>query len=296
MEQWERWNKDVSKHPFHTGFNPFHTQMRITTAFGKTINDNFRPDLKNNTLLRHLIYRRSINMNSFVACVGNVRTGKSYFCLKYAEDYTKECDKDFSVKNQCSFDILHFLKWSKDARDSAYVLDEIQLQMSPREWFDLQHRVFNAFCDVQGLRRNILLMPFPNISFIDKHLRFLINYIVRTTQQGKVLLFKLETRHELGKSWLNKIGSIRFKQPSEQVITDYEIMKKEFTDRHLDESIDLIETGGSPTEKELQKMQYRQTRIDLNKTSIEYMKYIMNKPVITGKQADGKGRGECPLR
>jgi hypothetical protein len=48
-----------------------------------------------------------------------------------------------------SFDILHFLKWSRNAVEKAYVLDEVQLQMSPREWFDTQHKVFNTFCDIQ---------------------------------------------------------------------------------------------------------------------------------------------------
>lgn len=260
MEQWERWNQNIAKHPFHTSFQPFKTKMRITSSYGKAIPKWFRPDLQNNTLLRHILFRRTKNMNTFIGCVGGVRTSKSYFCLKYAEDYTKECGKEFSVKDQCSFDILHFLKWSKEAKDSAYTLDEIQLQMSPREWFDIQHKVFNAFCDIQGLRRNILLLPFPNISFIDKHLRFLLNYIARTISQGKVVWFKVMTRHELGKSWLQRIGTIRFNLPSQKTIEEYETIKKVFTDSQLDSNINLLQRYGEPSEREQLKLEYLQLR------------------------------------
>jgi len=273
MEQWHKWNKNIKKHPFHTSFQPFKVSKRITGIFGKTIPDNFFPELKHNhTLLRHILFRRYKNMNTFIACVGNVRSGKSYFCLKYAELYMKYTKQAFNVANQVSFNILPFLRWSQSCKDSSYVLDEIQLQMSPREWFNIQHKVFNAFCDIQGLRRNILLMPFPNISYIDKHLRFLLNYVVRTISQGKVVWFKVRTRHELGKSWLQRIGTIKFNKPTKHTMNVYEDVKKEFTDKHLAQSINILENYGTPTEKEVLKAEYYKLRNEDLKTKIAIRK------------------------
>ena len=251
-EDWKSWVNNPSKHPMSTQFSPF-AITRVSNQYGKVIPDTFHPELENNTLLRHILYRKSLSQNTFVACVGAVRSGKSYFCLKFAELYHQYTDTKFDVEKQCSFDILHFLKWSRNAVEKAYVLDEVQLQMSPREWFDTQHKVFNTFCDIQGLRKNILLMPFPNISYIDKHLRFLINYIVRTLHQGKILWYKINTLHELGKSFLNKIGTIKFDKPSDKTIEAYEKQKKQFTDFNLDESIELMENVGTPTENEILK-------------------------------------------
>jgi len=277
MEEWQKWNKDITKNPFYTSFKPFKVSKRISSQYGKTIPDFFHPELKSNTLLRHILYRRSRNMNTFIACVGNVRSGKSYFCLKYAEDYMRYNNLDFDINKQCSFDLLPFLRWSKNAVDQSYVLDEIQLQMSPREWFNVQHKVFNAFCDVQGLRRNILFMPFPNISYIDKHLRFLLNYVVRTISQGKVVWFKVVTRHELGKSWLTKVGSIRCSLPSKETIEQYEVIKKKFTDHQLKENIKVLEEFGSPTEQDMMKAEWHKLRNEKLKASIKYMNYITEK-------------------
>jgi hypothetical protein len=224
-------------------------------------------------------------MNTFVAVTGTVRSGKSYFCLKMAELYMKEKKSSFNVEKQCSFTMLPFLKWSITAKDSAYVFDELQVSMSPREWFNLAHRVFNTFSDIQGLRKNVLLMPFPNMTYIDKHLRGHVNYIVRTLNQGQVKLWKrniMPEREEGEKQhWRDPIGTVKFKLPSKEIIEKYEAMKRIFTDNNLKESIELIEKSGNPTENELINIEYKKLRnenmkqaLELNKIRLENKKNI----------------------
>jgi len=241
MEEWKKWNRNIKKHPFHTSFQPFKVSKRITYASGQIIPEWFKPELKNkNTLLRHILYRRFLKMNTFVAVLGSVRSGKSYFALRYGELYMQEKKLKFNVKTQCSFELLPFFEWSYSAEDSVYIIDELQISSNPRMWWLLQNRVMNQFCDIQGLRRNLLLLPFPHLKYIDKHLRPLINYIVVTVRQGKVKWYKVVSSHIKDKFKPLYIGSINVSLPKKEVIEDYESMKKQFTDEHLNTSIELL--------------------------------------------------------
>jgi len=179
-------------------------------------------------------------MNTFILILGNVRSGKSWTGLKICQEYSLVAKKQFSVDKQVSFTIPKFLKWSASNTDSCFMVDEIQLSMGSREWWSVQHRIFNQFCDIQGFRRNLAVFTMPSISYIDKHLRFLINYIVVSLNQGFVKWFKVQVRHELGKGWLQKIGTMKVKPPNEKITKDYERIKKEFNDEHLTTSIELL--------------------------------------------------------
>ena len=274
---WKTYVDHPERNPFSMKFTTFKSRMRITSIYKGSIPDWFMPGLKDNTLLRQIMWRREKGMNCFVAVLGNVRSGKSYFCLRFAELYSKYSGKEFNVKEQVSFcDIPHFLRWSSTATDSVYVLDEVQLGMSPRRWYSLQNRIMNQFCDIQGLRRNLLLFPLPNISYIDKHLRFLLNYVCRTLHQGVLLWWRVNTRHELGKTWLDSMGSIKFQLPTQKTIEEYEELKKVFTDQHLQDSIDLIELAGKPDEKIKLDMEYKRLRNKRIKQQLQFKDQIMN--------------------
>lgn len=287
------------KKRFHINFRPFKTHRTI--YWGDKIPDNFRPDLKaNDTLMRKVLFRRETNMNCFIAVVGAVRSGKSYFALWFAEQYMKEVKKEFNMDRNGSFEIRHFLRWSQTAIEESYVLDEIQTSMSPREWFSIQHKVFNEFCDVQGWRKNLLLMPFPNISFIDKHLRFLMNFVVRTTNQGRILWFAVRSQPEIGKANLVYIGSMKFPMPTKETIEKYEVMKRAFTDDSLEMGLERldgmtdrhekdklrVEYWGMRNklmkkelkmgeEKDKLKMEFKRTKMEKMKKSMEYMDRLM---------------------
>jgi peroxiredoxin family protein len=237
----------VKNNPFAMSFSKFGTTMRITSSYGKTIPEWFRPDLKDkNTLLRHILYRRHLGMNTFVLVLGNVRSGKSWFALKKSELYMEASNQKFDANNQVSFTLIPFLRWSNSNTDSCYLVDEIQLSMGSREWWSNQNRIFNQFCDIQGFRRNCAFFTMPNISYIDKHLRFLINYIVVTVNQGLVRWYKVNARHHIGKFWLDYMGTYRVSKPTKETTNIYEAMKKKYNDQHLKRSIELLEEIQNP--------------------------------------------------
>jgi len=190
--------------------------------------------------LRHILWRRHLNMNSIILIVGGVRTGKSYMGLKIAETYCKLLNKKFDVNKQCSFDIIPFLKWSQDETDNVFVLDEVGVNLNPQEWYSVQSRVFRNFTQAQGYLRNVMILVLPNISFLLKSIRFMCNYVLETRNQGKGFIRKVAMDHSRGKGYLMNIGSIKFSLPSKETIKEYEKMKKIWNKEHLKEDIQYL--------------------------------------------------------
>jgi len=246
-EEWKKFVDHPERHPFAMKFSPFKSNFKITKTYTSQIPKDFKPHLMNFTLLRQILYRRSKGMNTFIYIFGNVRSGKSWTGLKLCELYMKENKEEFDVDKQVSFTLPKFLRWSSTTTDSCFMVDEIQLSMGAREWWTVQHRVMNQFCDIQGFRRNLAIFTLPNVSYVDKHIRFLCNYYVVTINQGFVRWGKHWMRHELGKGGLVKIGDMDISMPSPSITEPYEDMKKKFNDEHLRKSLQILEELENPT-------------------------------------------------
>ena len=265
---------------FSMKFTPMGSPQRITSMFGSNIPKWFRPDLFNkNTLLKQILYRRYKGMNTFVLILGNVRSGKSWGGIKFCELY----DPSYDVSKSCSFTIPKFLRWSSENMDSTYLVDEIQLSMGAREWYTLQHRVFNQFCDIQGFRRNCAFFTLPNISYIDKHIRFLINYVMVTITQGLIAWYKVKTLHHLGKAHLEFGGTYRMSKPTKRNTTIYEAMKKKYNDQHLKESLKLLDNMGIPTKKQVMREKNLELTIALKEQRLQKFKNKNNNAYDTDK-------------
>ena len=150
--------------------------------------------------------------------------------------------KPFDVRKQCSFDVKPFLIWSSKATESVFVLDEVGCNLHPQEWFTVQSKIMRNFTQAQGFRKNVVYWVTPNISFIQKNLRFMCNIVVITgRRQGIVAVKKIIPDHSIGKNWIAWLGNIKFNLPSEKTVEEYENMKKEWNDSHLKEDIDFLE-------------------------------------------------------
>ena len=213
------------------------------------IPDDFHPHTP--FFLRHILYRRALNMNSIILIVGAVRTGKSYMALKIAESYCKMLKKKFDVEKQCSFEIIPFLEWSQEETDNIYVLDEVGVSLNPQEWYSIQSKVFRNFTQAQGFRRNVMILVLPNASFLLKAIRFMCNYVIETRYQGTGYIRKLIMNHTRGKGYFLNMGMIKFKKPTAQTVKRYEKMKKIWNDQQLKADIDALLRGEEKKKEEL---------------------------------------------
>lgn len=235
-------------------FTPFNVNRIIYS--GTKIPKDFYPHEV--PLMRWLLWRLKHNQNSFVCIVGSPRTGKSYFALWIMERYFKIFGIKDKVIDHTSFDIKPFLYWSQNHDNNIYLLDEIQANLSPQEWFTVLAKVFTVFTQTQGFRKNIVIMTLPNIAFILKNIRFMITYLCETEYQGKVWIRQVKASHALGKFRLPVNHNMRFKLSgiNDATIKDYEALKKEWNDNRLKSDINWLEMLERPSEMELKKQKY----------------------------------------
>lgn len=193
-------------------------------------------------ILRALLYRNQINMNTFVLVVGNPRTSKSYCSMKLCESYLEVLGKDFNVSEQLTFDdVKKFLTWSSRAEESAFILDETGTSLSPDMFFSLQQRIMRRFVQTQGFRKNVLFWVLPSIVFIQKGFRFMSNYAIRTLQQGNAEIYKVVVNQLIGKGYPDRIETLNYSFPKESTCKTYEEMKHKWNDEELRSDIAFLD-------------------------------------------------------
>jgi hypothetical protein len=215
-------------------------------------------------------------MNVFIIVVGSVRSGKSYFALKFAEEYSRVKGESFDVEKQCSFDIKPFLLWSKETTKGIYILEEVSSSLNPTEWFTIQVKIMRNFCFCQGFRTNVLIMTLPNVAFLLKAIRWMSNYVIETQYQGLVSISKVCMNHTKGLGFPEYIGNLRFSMPSEDTVKRYEQMKKEWNDKHLSQDLDYLDMLEQPDKRQMLNERKLELDVMLREKKLEKL----NKEVI----------------
>lgn len=258
---------------FSMSFSPFMVTNKVI-YHGVRVPTNFYPN--ECVLMRHVLFRQVKKMNTFIIVVGSVRSGKSYFSLKFAEDYSILKGEEFDVKQQCSFDIKPFLLWSRNTTKGIFILEEVSSSMNPTEWFTVQVKIMRNFVFCQGFRNNILIMTLPNVAFLLKAIRWMSNYVIETSFQGFVSVSKIQMNHTKGLGYPVYIGNIKFHLPTEKTIKEYEDMKKEWNNKHLQEDLNYIDMLDQPDYSSELRMKKLELDVKLREKSIEKLNNIIN--------------------
>lgn len=282
---------DYKENQFAMNFTPFQSQRVITFYSAIRIPNSFYPSKLQ--IVRFMLWRRQKNMNTILLICGAVRTGKSYDGLKIAEEYCLASGNEFNVRDQCSFEILPFLKWSKNATDDIYILDEVGNTLNAQDWFKIQSKIMRNFIFAQGFRRNVLIVILPNTITFLKSLRAMVNYIIETKEQGYAKWYKQQVRYITGKIMKPYyMGSIRFSLPSPKVVKEYEDMKKEWNDNQLEQDIEQME---SMKETRYYTMPKKDLNLALKKGLIGKEKYINDITSKGYKKEDAELMGKIAL-
>jgi predicted Zn-ribbon and HTH transcriptional regulator len=230
-----------NKNPFAMTFTGFNTNKRILFQNSMAITKNFYPD--EIQLMRFILYRKKINMNTLILICGNVRTGKSYDAMILAQNYARITGKPFKVEESLSFDLMPFLKWSKYSKEGFYILDEVGNTLNAQDWYLIQSKIMRNFIFAQGFRKNILALILPSAMSLNKTIRFMMNYVIETVNQGYAKWYKIYMKHSIGKAHMIPMGGIRFpiESLSKETIQAYELMKKDWNDKELKEDIDYMD-------------------------------------------------------
>lgn len=260
---------------FEQSFTGFSVASSIY-YFGKKIPDEFYP--YEDYMTRALLWRNECNQNTFLLVVGNPRSSKSSYAIQECERLSRLKRTEFNIRDQLTFDdIRKFLIWSKDAKESVFILDETGTTLSPDQFWSIQQRVMRSFIQTQGFRKNILFWVLPSIVFIQKGFRFLSNYGLKTLDQGKIAIYKIVVDQLLGKGITQFVGTIRFQMPSPAVWNEYTKMKEEWNDIKLGEDIDYLEMMDKPDDRALLRQKNLELTVKLKEKRLETLN-SQNKP------------------
>lgn len=249
---------------FETKFSDFKVNAG-TINFYKDISIpfDFYPNLP--YIFRATLYRKKMNMNSFILTVGNPRTSKSFTMMKYAEIMEEMAGRKFDVEKQLTLDdVKKFINWSRNATESIFILDETGTTLSPDLFWSLQQRVMRRFVQTQGFRKNILVWVLPSVVYIQKGFRFMSNYAVQTVRQGQVDVYKIVVNQLIGKGYPEYIESTAFSLPLAETVEKYLVMKEEWNNAELEKDLQFL----NELDKEYEKPLPMNIIFDLHKKNI----------------------------
>lgn len=123
------------------------------------------------------------NRNFFIVCVGPPGSGKSWVMLSIAAMVEAKIKRKFNVAHVC-FTGSTFMKLLNNKeeikRGMVLGLDEAGVAIASREYYSIINRALDAVFQTFRYRNLVIIATVPDLSFIDSHIRKMINVIIET--------------------------------------------------------------------------------------------------------------------
>ena len=216
---------------------------------------------KKNSILRYIGNRVLRNNSNFLcAVVGGVGVGKSYNCLRMAQDYSEMFGINFNPEYHVIDSLKELLqlitapeKERKIGFGSVIVFDEPQVEGNSRSWQSDINKAMGQLISTFRNQRLVVFFALPFLEMLDKQTRIIFQGEFKCEgfdKNTKISTIKprfLEYSKQKG-DFYRKMLIVQFKQPNKSVLTTtklnkwhvpiaskeiidiYEAKKKRFTD------------------------------------------------------------------
>lgn len=209
--------------------------------------------MKSKVFLKWVHKKVTPNGSCIIVVNGATGSGKSYACLKLAEDISEMFGSNFSVANNLAFKFSLLLKKMQlpdnDKFGTVFIMEEVGAfgsGASAREWQGKANKFFNSFCQTSRHKNQVLILNCPSFSYLEYGTRQLchaqlealgVNYsnkqsyfkpfIIQCNRRTGKLYFKY-IRYRIGgvRRYMNKL---RFGLPDQEMLAHYEKEKTMFT-------------------------------------------------------------------
>lgn len=206
-------------------------------------------------LYQMLDIRRRHNKDSIIVVVGEKRTGKSWFCGSSCEYLSKKWGVPFTV-DDVFFELKGLFKFMYASTDSLAVMEEAGLLLNAQEWANIESRLTRNMTQTQGFRRNVIFLNLPHFGFLNKSMRLMTTFVIKTVDIGKVEVYRVNVNQAMGSGFMTKVEYIDVKPPSEEWQKAYEAKKKEYNDHWLESDIEIFDLMDG-TKKKKKTVKYR---------------------------------------
>ena len=200
---------------------------------------------------------KTLNRNYCGLFVGRVGTGKSWSCIRIAEQY----DPTFTIKERVVFRIVDLVRKVKNGElkpGSIIIFDEAGIDASNRKsYMNKLNKALAYLMQTWRHRRIVMFITVPDISYIDAGVRKLFDDLFETKEvmkkegvvrvDAKHIQVNLQTGDTYYKRWRmnHEIILMSIGKPSVKNRHIYEKMKTDFTTKLYEE----IEEDLTPKEK-----------------------------------------------
>lgn len=205
------------------------------------------------------------NQNFVMLFVGQTGTGKSYAGMSLGEHLDPGFDIDRIVFTADEF--INILNNDDSlVKGSVIMWDEAGVGMPAREWYSISNKVISYVVQTFRVRGYILIMTTPSLKYIDSQIRSLFHgiaetmdpsmsggifgwakymHLVHDPREGKTfmrypVIYDEYNREVKIKGPTPGSGNILFPKPSEELVSDYEVKKKDFTDSLIASASEMI--------------------------------------------------------
>lgn len=239
------------------------------------------------------------NQNNLVSIVGKTGSGKTWSGLSIAEIMAKMDGVPFNV-DYVVFTLtglMNLINSDKLKRGSKIVFDEPQVSISARDYQSEANKIFNYLLSTFRHRNLTLFFCTPFETLLDKntrrlfHARFETMNINSNTKTCKLKPRYLEytdfkpepyrkqllvfSKDKNGNKIVSKVFHWAVPKPSKELIKQYEIKKKDFTDnlnRNISARLEKYESGGKSITQRIPMAE----RKPLTQIQEKYMKAVAN--------------------
>lgn len=228
--------------------------------------------------LHYIRTRLNKNKNFIYAMVGETGGGKSWATLSIMEALSIMMNRPFSIKENFAWTPYEFMQVhnKNKGRGTCICLDEGGTAINAKRFMSNVNIAIGNLYQTSRLYNYVYGLNLPDIGFLDKTVRKLLHCIIevkhidfereRTLIIPKLLMYDRGNADNKGDSKIYKkylrvkrpfepvrpLKAIWVHKPSDVLIKEYELLKREFTDKLnknvenvvRDPNMDLVEEGG----------------------------------------------------
>jgi ABC-type oligopeptide transport system ATPase subunit len=176
--------------------------------------------------------RMGSKRNFLIAIVGETGSGKSYAGLKIAE--ALDPNKDFNI-DHVTFTPDEFFDFLSKAKNNCFVVfDEAGVSFSHREYMSMINRMLGMVFQTFRYKFINVIFTLPSLGYMDYVGRGLLHAVIRMTDRGKGVVYRVQ-KNMLGRNiYYPKIGLLDIYLPSKSLVDAYEEKKARIMDKRYE--------------------------------------------------------------
>jgi hypothetical protein len=170
--------------------------------------------------------------NFLIAIVGQTGSGKSYAAMKLGETF--DFNQDFDI-NHVIFSIDEFYQAMTTMRNNCFIVfDEAGLGFSHREYQTQINKMLAMVFQTFRYKFLNVIFTMPKLGFLDYVGRSLLHGVIRMTDQGEGVIYRVQPNYLGSEIYTPKLGIAKFGLPSKALTEAYEAKKVSFLNQQYE--------------------------------------------------------------